>query len=98
MKKSMSKRAKIFFCLWSMLTVCVTMLTTAAFATTADPITVVNNLSDFIFSAIKAVGVIILGWGIVQVSVRRACDRLCQGNPQHHRRTLILAPRKCVSP
>ena len=56
MKKSMSKRAKLFFCLWSMLTVCVTMLTTAAFATTADPITVVNNLSDFIFSAIKDQG------------------------------------------
>ena len=69
MKKSMSKRAKLFFCLWSMLTVCVTMITTAAFATTADPITVVNNLSDFIFSAIKAVGVIILGWGIVQVGM-----------------------------
>ena len=69
MKKSMSKRTKLFFCLWSMLTVCVTTLTTAAFATTADPITVVNNLSDFIFSAIKAVGVIILGWGIVQVGM-----------------------------
>ena len=69
MKKSMSKRTKLFFWLWSMLTVCVTMLTAAAFATTADPITVVNNLSDFIFSAIKAVGVIILGWGIVQVGM-----------------------------
>ena len=69
MKKSMSNRAKLLFCLWSMLTLCFTMLTTAAFATTADPITVVNNLSDFIFSAIKAVGVIILGWGIVQVGM-----------------------------
>ena len=28
-----------------------------------------NNLSDFIFSCIKAVGVIILGWGIVQVGM-----------------------------
>ena len=34
-----------------------------------DPITVVNNLSDFIFSIIKALGVIILGWGIVQVGM-----------------------------
>ena len=29
----------------------------------------VNNLSDFIFSIIKALGVIILGWGIVQVGM-----------------------------
>ena len=34
-----------------------------------DPLTIVNNLSDFIFSCIKAVGVIILGWGIVQVGM-----------------------------
>ena len=34
-----------------------------------DPIQVVNNLSDFIFSIIKALGVIILGWGIVQVGM-----------------------------
>ena len=31
-----------------------------------DPLTIVSNLSDFIFSCIKAIGVIILGWGIVQ--------------------------------
>lgn len=35
----------------------------------SDPLTIVNNLSDFIFSCIKAVGVIILGWGIVQVGI-----------------------------
>ena len=69
-KPNTTKRAKFFFCLWSVLTVCVTMLGTTAFATGgADPITVVNNLSDFIFSAIKAIGVIILGWGIVQVGM-----------------------------
>lgn len=30
-----------------------------------DPLTIVGNLSDFVFSIIKALGVIILGWGIV---------------------------------
>ena len=35
----------------------------------SDPITVVNNLSDFIFSLIRAVGLILLGWGIVQVGL-----------------------------
>lgn len=34
-----------------------------------DPITVVNNLSDFIFGMIRAVGLILLGWGIVQVGL-----------------------------
>lgn len=34
-----------------------------------DPLTIVNNLSDFIFSIIKAVGVIVLGWGMVQVGM-----------------------------
>ena len=34
-----------------------------------DPIAVVNNLSDFIFGLIRAVGIILLGWGIVQVGL-----------------------------
>ena len=41
---------------------------TPAFAA-GDPLSVVNNLSDFIFSCIKAIGVIILGWGLVQVGM-----------------------------
>lgn len=32
-----------------------------------DPISIVNNLSNFIFGLIRAVGMIILGFGIVQV-------------------------------
>jgi len=40
-----------------------------AFAAGDDPINVVNNLSDFIFGLIRAVGLIILGWGIVQVGM-----------------------------
>ena len=34
-----------------------------------DPIQVVNNLSDFIFSALKAIGMIILGFGVLQVGL-----------------------------
>ena len=30
---------------------------------------IVNNLSDFIFSCIKAIGVMVLGWGIVQLGM-----------------------------
>lgn len=34
-----------------------------------DPLGVVNNLSDFIFGLIRAVGLILLGWGVVQVGL-----------------------------
>ena len=34
-----------------------------------DPLSVINNLSDFIFGLIRAVGLILLGWGIVQVGL-----------------------------
>ena len=40
-----------------------------AFADGEDPLQVINNLSSFIFSLIRAVGLILLGWGIVQVGL-----------------------------
>lgn len=55
--------------IFAMLLCC--MLPTQAFAasTTTDPLTIVNNLSTFIFSCIRAIGIIILGWGVVQVGM-----------------------------
>ena len=47
---------------------CMSVCAVPAFAA-GDPITVVNNLSDFIFGLIRAVGLILLGWGIVQVGL-----------------------------
>lgn len=44
-------------------------LSTTAFAAGGDPITVVNNLSDFIFGLIRAIGMILLGFGIVQIGL-----------------------------
>ncbi len=35
----------------------------------ADPLATINSLSDFIFSAIKAIGLILLGFGIVQIGL-----------------------------
>lgn len=35
----------------------------------SDPLAVVNNMSDFVFSIIKALGVILLGFGIVQIGM-----------------------------
>ena len=34
-----------------------------------DPITVINNLSTFIFGLIRAIGLILLGFGVVQVGL-----------------------------
>ena len=35
-----------------------------------DPLTTINNLSDFVFSAIiRAIGLILLGFGIVQIGL-----------------------------
>ena len=45
----------------------VTMLSSTVLA--ADPLSTINSLSDFIFSAIKAIGLILLGFGIVQIGL-----------------------------
>ena len=49
------------------------VLTVCCFSTVAladgDPIAVVNNLSNFIFGLIRAVGMILLGFGIVQIGL-----------------------------
>ena len=44
-------------------------LSVGALAATEDPLTAVNNLSDFIFGLIRAVGIILLAWGVVQVGL-----------------------------
>ena len=43
-------------------------LPSPAFAET-DPLTAVNNLSEFVFSLIRAIGIILLGFGVVQVGI-----------------------------
>ena len=48
--------------------VCGVVFALPAFAAD-DPLVVVENLSTFIFSLIRAVGLILLGWGIVQVGL-----------------------------
>ena len=46
------------------------MMVTAVPALAADdPLTVVYNLSEFIFSLIRAIGLILLGFGIVQIGL-----------------------------
>ena len=47
--------------------VALTAMSTTVFA--ADPLATINSLSTFIFSAIKAIGLILLGFGIVQIGL-----------------------------
>ena len=58
-------------CLFMIYAVAVLLLTIGSVTVHAegDPITVVNNLSDFIFGLIRAIGMILLGFGIVQVGL-----------------------------
>ena len=53
---------------WTALVLSLCLFTVPAFAA-GNPLTIVNNLSNFIFSIIKALGIIILGWGVVQVGM-----------------------------
>jgi len=64
----MSKRTKITLALYCALVLTITLFTIQAYATN-DPLTVVNNLSDFIFGLIRAIGMILLGFGIVQIGL-----------------------------
>ena len=43
------------------------LMTNTVFA--ASPLDTINSLSDFIFSAIKAIGLILLGFGIVRIGL-----------------------------
>ena len=49
-------------------TVCVFSVPALAYGAD-DPIGVVNNLSNFIFGVIRAIGLILLGFGVVQVGL-----------------------------
>ena len=63
------RKARRYMAVWTALVLSLCLFIVPAFAEDSDPLTIVGNLSDFIFSIIKAVGVIILGWGIVQVGM-----------------------------
>ena len=71
MKHELTPRRKErrIMAIWTSLVLTTALFTTSAFAADSDPLTIVNNLSDFIFSCIKAIGIIILGWGVVQLGM-----------------------------
>lgn len=42
---------------------------TASVYAAGDPLTAVNNFSTFVFALIRAIGIILLGFGVVQVGL-----------------------------
>ena len=67
--KNNRQMARRMMGMWTVTVLMCCLLPTRAFAASTDPLTIVNNLSTFIFSCIRAVGIIILGWGVVQVGM-----------------------------
>ena len=68
-KKFLTKKnGRRIQCMWAALVLAVSFMAVPAMAA-SDPLSIVNNLSDFIFSIIRALGIIILGWGVVQVGM-----------------------------
>ena len=66
MKKLKTIRKTIFVIYVAL--IMVSAITTPIYAAN-DPVTVVNNFSDFMFGMIRAIGMILLGFGIVQVGL-----------------------------
>ena len=74
-KLQSQRRAKQLYVLCVCMALAMAVAIMPAFAASAaptgggDPLGVVNNLSDFIFSLIRAVGLVLLGYGVLQVGL-----------------------------
>lgn len=64
----LSRKSKRAFVIYCALVLMLTLFVSTAYATD-DPLEVVNNLSNFIFGLVRAIGMILLGFGIVQIGL-----------------------------
>ena len=64
----MNQKIKRIYAIFSVAMLLVAMFIVPAFAAD-DPLAAVNNLSEFIFSLIRAIGLILLGFGILQIGL-----------------------------
>lgn len=62
-----NNRAYRIFAIFAVVVLCFSFTATAFAAD--DPLAVVDNLTEFIFSLIRAVGIILLGFGILQIGL-----------------------------
>lgn len=65
-----NNRAYRIFAIFAVVVLCFSFFSFTATAFAADdPLAVVENLTEFIFSLIRAVGIILLGFGILQIGL-----------------------------
>lgn len=67
-KQPVGRKIKVSMLVYMVLVMIMTVGTFTVLATN-DPLKVVNNLSNFIFGLIRAIGMILLGLGIVQIGL-----------------------------
>ena len=89
----LERRAKRMYALAAGLLLALTALVIPAFAAD-DPLAVVNKLSEFIFSLIRAVGLILLGYGILQVGLSFQSHDPSQRQVAPHRIILLYNCRR----
>ena len=65
---NLSKKLKMGLAIYSLCVIYLNLGVTHAYAVN-DPLQVINNLSDFMFAVVRAIGMILLGFGIVQVGL-----------------------------
>ena len=71
-KNKAPSKAKKIMKIWATVVAALLMISimsVVAFAADDDPVKVVNNLSDFIFGIVRAVGMIMLGFAVVQIGL-----------------------------
>ena len=99
LNRNLQGRAKRLYALFACLVLTLPFAVVPAFAAD-DPLSVVTSLSDFIFSLIRAVGLILLGYGILQVGLSLQShdpSQRSEGDPHsHHRGITSGRERKCV--
>lgn len=66
-KLDVKKKSRLLTCLMTVGSLLLCVSNVALATGTSDPMAVVQNLSDFIFGLIRAIGMILLGFGIMQV-------------------------------
>ena len=66
LNKALSSRGFRAWCAFAIMMACMCGMTAYA---ADNPISVINNLSTFMFSVIRAIGLILLGFGIVQIGL-----------------------------
>jgi hypothetical protein len=63
------KKAKLRYFTSAIVLTMLILFSTPALAASDDPLAAIGNLSTFVFAAIRAIGIILLGWGVVQIGM-----------------------------